>query len=134
MTTQAVTLQIPEPLYRELKQRAVQTNRTIEDETLEVLTAAVPHLPADLEEALSPLTLLDDESLLRAARSHLAADLAAELEELHQKQQREGLTAMEAQTVAIRVRQYERAMLVRAQASALMKARGHDVSTLIGAP
>jgi plasmid stability protein len=60
MTTQTVTLRLPEPLYRRLEARASQTHRTVEDELLDVLAAAVPvadDLPADLAEAISPISL-----------------------------------------------------------------------------
>ena len=133
MTAQPVTLNLPGALYDLLKRRAEQARRTVEAELLEVVVAAVPvadELPADLAEAVSPLALLDDESLWRAARSHLPVESAAQLESLHLKRQREGLTDAEAQTLAALVRQYERAMLVRAQAATLLKQRGHDVSGL----
>jgi plasmid stability protein len=134
MTTQTVTLKVPELLYRRLKARANQTQRTVEDEVLDVLAMAVPvadDLPPDLAEAISPLALLDDEALWRAARSQLPPPAAQQLEELHLKRQREGLIEAESQTLAALVRQYERAMLVRAQAAALLKQRGHDVSSLL---
>jgi plasmid stability protein len=134
MTLQTITLTVPDILYSSLKKRAEQANRTVEAELLDVLATAVPvaeELPADLEAALSPLALLDDESLWRAARSRLAPEAAADLESLHLKRQREGLTAAETETLAGLVRQYERAMLVRAQAAALLKQRGHDVSSLV---
>ena len=60
---------------------------------MEILLATVPvadQLPADLEEALSPLSVLGDEELWRAARSRLAPEESAELEGLHQKREREG--------------------------------------------
>jgi plasmid stability protein len=137
MTTHAVTLNVPTPLYDSLKRRAERANRPVEAEVLDVLSAAVPateQLPADLAAALAPLSLLDNESLWRAARSSLASEVAAQLEELHLKQQREGLTGAEAQTLAGLVKQYERAMLIRAQAAALLKQRGHDVSGLLERP
>jgi hypothetical protein len=90
-------------------------------------------LPADLTEAISPLALLDDAELWRAARSRLADETAAQLEDLHLKRQRDGLTPAEEQTLAGLVRQYERVMLVRAQAAALLKQRGHDVTELLAA-
>jgi len=133
MPVQTLALTVPEPLYDRLQQRARQANRTVEAELLDVLATAVPaadELPADLAEAVSPLALLDDEALWRAARSRLAAEAAAQLEDLHLKRQREGLTDAEAQTLAGLVRQYERALLVRAQAAALLHRRGHDVSEL----
>lgn len=134
MTVQPVTLNLPGPLYNRLKRLAEQTHRTVEAELLEVVATAVPiadELPADLVEAISPLALLDDEALWRAARSRLSTEVAARMEGLHLKRQREGLTEAEAQTLAGLVRQYERAMLVRAHAAALLKQRGHDVSGLI---
>lgn len=89
----------------------------------------VDELSVDLEDALAQLSLLDDEALWRAARTTFAADAARQLEELHLKRQRERLTEHEAQAAAALVQQYERAMLVRAQAAALLlKQRGHDVS------
>src|SRR5262245_40396267 len=137
MPTQPLTLQVPEPLYSRLKQRAEQTRRSVEAETLDVLAAAVPleaDLPADLAEAISALALLDDEALWRAARGHLAAEVAARLEELHGRRQREGLTEAESQQLACLVRQYERTMLVRAQAAALLHQRGHQVADLAAPP
>jgi plasmid stability protein len=136
MTIQTVTLNVPNVLYTRLQRRAEQANRTVEAEVLDVLATAVPvadELPADLAEALSPLALLDDESLWRAARSRLAAEAAEQLEGLHLKRQRESLTETDTETLSGLVRQYERALLVRSQAIALLHQRGHDVSQLLGA-
>ena len=131
MSLQSVTLGVPTGLYDQLKQRANQACRSIEQELLDVLAAAVPEqLPDDLAEAITPLSLLDDDALWRAARSRLPDDLAEQLERLHLKRQREGLTAAETQQAAALLRQYERAMLVRARAAALLKERRHDVSPL----
>lgn len=120
MALQTMTLHMPDALYDRFKQRAAHARRSVEEELLDVLAAAVPvtcELPAGIADALSPLALLallDDEALWRAARSHLAVESAVELEALHLKRQREGLTDSEAETAAALVRHYERAMLVRA--------------------
>jgi plasmid stability protein len=135
--TQSVTLRLPDALYQHLKRRAEQAQRAIEDELLDVVAAAVlvdDELPLELSEALSSLALLDDEALWRAARTRLPAEAAEELEGLHLKRQREGISALEAEQTAALLRQYERAMLVRAQAAALLKQRGHDVSVLLTSP
>ncbi|MBN1311542.1 MAG: hypothetical protein JXB30_08995 [Anaerolineae bacterium] len=134
MTGPAITLNLPEALYDWLKQRAEQTHRSIEDELLETVAAAIPlteELSDDLNEAISHLHLLDDQALWRAARSHLSAELATEMERLHLKRQREGLTENETQILSNRVHQYEQTMLIRAQAAALLKQRGHNVSGLV---
>jgi plasmid stability protein len=136
-TTQDITISLPNLLYQKLKARAEQTQRSVEAEALDALVAAVPavdELSADLEASLAQLALLDDEALWRAARTTFAADAARQLEDLHLKRQREGLTEREAQAAAALLQQYERAMLVRAQAVALLKQRGHDVSVLLQVP
>ncbi len=137
MPDQTVTLNLPPALYHTLKQRAEQHRRTVEAETLDVLAASLPaggSLPPDLEEALQPLALLDDEVLWRAARTGLAAEATGRMEELHLKRQREGLTESEGESLGQLVRQYERAMLVRAKAAALLRQRGHQVDELLQAP
>ena len=131
MAVYSVTLHLPSALYNRLKRRAEQVHRTVEAELLEVVATVVPtadELPDGLAETLSSLTLLDDEALWRAARTHLPAEASVQLEALHLKRQREGLTEAETQTGDDLVRQYERAMLVRAQAAVELKKRGYDPS------
>jgi hypothetical protein len=67
--------------------------------------------------------MLDDTELWRAAHTRLPSDVAARLEELHLKRQRVGLTEPEVREAAVLAQQYERSMLVRAQAAALLKQR-----------
>jgi len=134
MTMQTLTLQVPEVLFTRLKQRAEQANRTVEAEMLDLLATAVPgaeELPADLQQAVTSLGSLEDDALWRAAHSRLAVEMAAELEALHLKRQRERLIEAETLRLADLVRQYERTMLIRAQAAALLRQRGHDVSSLV---
>jgi hypothetical protein len=133
MAYQTVTLNISDALYRRLQQRAEQAHRTVEDEVLELVVSAIPiadELPADLLEALEPLPTFSDTALWRLARLRLPPDISAELEELHFKRQREGLSDGEAQRAAELVQQYDRTMLLRAEATLLLKQRGHDISEL----
>ena len=130
MPTQTLTLNIPEPLYDQLRERARETQRSVEEETVEVLVTSIPSdngLPAELSEAIESLKSFDDSALWKAARSQLPEDDSAELEALHIKRQREGLTEAESERAAALVRQYERHILVRAQAAVLLKERGHDI-------
>src|SRR5262245_380649 len=131
MSSKPLTLEIPEPIYRLLQDRAARSNRSIEVEALDALaTATTPpgELPADLTEVLTQLSFLSDGELWRVARNPLPSELAAEMEQFHHKQQREGLTEPEQAALAQLVRKYERTMLLRAQAAALLKERGNDVS------
>ncbi len=137
MAVQTVTLDLPAALYQQLKRRADATLRSVEDELLTVVATAVPasdELPQDLEEAISPLALLNDEALWRAARTKISPEAAEHLEELHTKRRHEGLTGAETHALTALMWQYDRAMLVRAQAAALLKQRGHDVTSLLASP
>src|SRR5208337_4504550 len=133
MSTQTLTLQLPDRLYARLQQRAQQSNRTLEAELLEVLSTAVPadeSLPHPLAEEVLRMDDLDDAALWQAARSRLSAEKSTQLELLHFKRQREGLSETEACTLSELVQQYERSMLIRARAAAILKLRGHDLSGL----
>ena len=137
MAIQSMNVKLPEQLYLSLRDRAKQSKRTVEAELIEVVAAALPlnnALPDDLAQAVATLDLLDDASLMRAAQSRLAAEISNETEQLHLKRQREGLTDPETQQLSVLVRQYERIMLIRARAVALLKQRKYDISTLIAKP
>jgi hypothetical protein len=60
-------------------------------------------------------------------------DGPAEIETLHLKRQREGLSASETEGLATRMKEYTRIMLVGARTAARLMLRGHDVSTLLAA-
>jgi len=135
VTVRAVTVDLPGPVYDRLARRAVKARRTVEAEIVEAITTSLPdepdELPADMAEAIAALHLLDDEALWRAARTRLAQEKAADLEDLHLKRQAEGLSASESETLASLMKEYTRVMLVRSRAAALLKQRGHDVSVLL---
>ena len=133
-TVEDVTIRLPKALYEQLKARAARRQRTVADEVLDVLTGATPateELPADLEHAIAQLVHIDDAALWQAARSRMPTEDAERLKELNLKRQRDGLNTAEQEESEALLRQYERAMLVRAQAAALLKQRGHDISSLL---
>jgi plasmid stability protein len=134
MAAQAVTVNLPTPLYERLARRATSTHRTVEAELVEAVATVLDEpgeLPTDMAEAISALHLLGDADLWRAARQSLDTERAAEIEELHQKRQREGLSASESEALATLMREYTRVMLVRARSAAVLTQRGHDVLSLL---
>jgi plasmid stability protein len=136
MATQTLTLHLPDGLYARLQQRAQQSHRSLEAELLDVLSHAIPGhdgLPHSLSVELAQLDTMNDAELSRAAKSRLAKKAAARLVALHVKRQREGLSESEAQVLAELVGQYERSMLFRARAAAILKERGHNLSGLAAA-
>jgi len=105
----------------------------VEAELVDLVATAMPEdedLQDEIKLELAGLEHLDDQTLWQAAGSRLAARVARRTERLHRKQQREGLTEAEIQDLGELMQQYERAMHIRAQATVLLKRRGHDVSKL----
>ena len=137
MAVQTLTVELPEGLFSQLRQRAAQANRTVEAELVDVLAGAIcrdQDLPAELETELAGLSGLDDPAMWKLARERLADETSLHLADLHSKRQLEGLTRDEAEKLTDLVRQYERVMLLRARAAELLKERGHDVSSLSRKP
>lgn len=136
MAGQSVTLHLPGELYERLRQQAEQAHRSVEDEVLDLVLSSLPGepLPADLAAAADQLVLLSDDDLWRAARSHLAAEDSARMEDLHLKRQRVGLTTGEEAELAELTHAYEHAVLLRARATQLLAERGCDISSLAPNP
>jgi plasmid stability protein len=133
MSTQTVTVNLPETLYEQVKQHARQTQRSIEDELIAMILAALPtidDLPADLANAVKQLAFLTEDELWQAARTTLPVNDAKRMQELVEKRQREGLTADENTEIEQLAYRYDQTMLVRAKAVALLKERGQDISSL----
>ncbi|HQF71159.1 MAG TPA: hypothetical protein PLH39_07775 [Promineifilum sp.] len=107
------------------------------------LPELVQQLPPDAQEVVRDLVELllarpkaeatpqSPRFLLQAARMRVPEDRAKRMQELVWKQQSEGLTAVEEDEAAQLQQFARRVMLVRADAAALLAARGHDVAGLI---
>ena len=135
MSTHAVTLRLPLPMYELFKSRAKRADRSMEVELLEAVATVAEDqesLAADLAEAVAGLKLLDDDDLWRAARTHLPSEHHDELEALNFKLQSEGLTETEQQRQEQLLTACDRVMLVRAHGAKLLKERGYDITELRG--
>ena len=132
--SQSITLEIPEALYEQLRLRASAANRTVEAEVVEVVSSVVPvagEIPPDLAYLLDRMRFLDDAGLQRTAKSRLSKKALSRLQSLNNKRQRDGLSEAETLTANELLRQYERAILFRAQALALLKERGFDLAPFL---
>lgn len=131
MAQQTVTVSLPLAIYDQLRRRAARGRRPIEDEAALTITAALGHddrLPGDLEAAIATLADLDDEALWRVSRGQPTVEDGLLLEALLDQRRRQGLSVAEEQLVAELVDRHDRVMLLRAEAVALLRARGCDVS------
>lgn len=137
MSAHAITIRLPETLYERFRRRAEWSHRSLETEILDAVACAASsagEFPPELIETLEALAGLDDTELWRLAGEAMSRDASQELEALHSKQRDEGLSRDEEATRAALLDEYERAMLIRAQAAKLLKDRGHDVSGILASP
>ena len=129
MSSHTLTLDVPDKIFARIRDRAREANRTVEAEAIGVLANAViptDELPPELAAAMTAVDTLDEIGLRRAAESRLTPEQGEELESLHFKQRREGLTTAEDQIRHDLMREYERSMLVRARSAALLHQRGKN--------
>jgi plasmid stability protein len=134
MTNQSVTISLPESIYQRIKERAERAQRSIEDEIAEVVVSAVPaedNLPPELAQVALALDFMSDKALWKSARSRVSVRDMTKIERLHFKRQSAGLTESEQRTLKTLMQEYERSVLVRAKATALLHRRGYDVSVLV---
>ena len=133
MSPQTLTVSVPAGLYSRLQQSADGSQRSVEEEILELLTSALADhtVPHDLAETVASLSSLDDTQLWQVARGQLTGDASRELETLHWKRQREGLLSDEQQRAEELERLFDRIVLLRSEAAALLKQRGHDTTPLV---
>jgi len=131
MTIQAITLNLPETVYEQIRRAAEKAQRPVNEVLVEAVTAVAPVIgiaPENLRTALAQMAYLNDAALWQAARATMTAEQRERLAVLHDKQQRERLTAEEQAEEQTLLALYRETLLVRAQAAVLLKQRGYDVS------
>jgi uncharacterized protein YnzC (UPF0291/DUF896 family) len=131
MNIHSVTLDLPEQVYQQIQKAAEKSHRPLNAVLVEAVAAVAPVVDiasADLQAALANMAYWNDAALWRAAQTTMASDQRARLEELHHKQQREGLTQQEQEEEKALQKLYRETLLVRAQAAVLLKLRNYDVA------
>lgn len=134
MRLQELTISLPEKIYQQMQKQSQETKRSVADEVTAVVAASIPEqtqLPLDLEEELAQLELFTDQELWRAAQVTAPDDQTARMQDLVEKQQLEGLTAVEKAEARLLSNYFNRVMLVRAKAAVLLQSRGYDIDQLI---
>lgn len=132
MTTQTVTLKLPEPLYRSARQVAEATRRPLEAILTDSIAHTLPPLddvsPAEAAE-LAKLAGLDDASLWREARATMKPVEQATMHELLDGQGASELASVEHARLQDLLDVYGRLMVRKAHAYLLLARRGYRVPT-----
>jgi len=131
MLTESVTLQLPVNLYKRIQTAARTTQRPMETFLLDAVTTALPllnDLPPALADDVSNLALLNDAALWREARRTWSASEQEQLDDLLYRKEAGDLDKKGQRALDHLLAEYDRLMLMRAQAALLLKQRGYDVT------
>jgi len=133
MDSQAITITLPPPIYSQVKQQSQLMRRSIAEELLAVVIdySQKDTLDKDIESALSQLDFLSVQELWQAAQMTVSQEQSDDMQQLLEKQQREGLTGVENQQAQLLSHFFNRVMLIRAKAASLLKKHGYNISSLI---
>jgi hypothetical protein len=128
--TPMVNVGMPIPLYNRLKRAAELTHRSVEDvlaATVNVALVTDASLPADLANELAAMMLFSDDALWSAAESSMSPAQQRRLEQLPAIADSRGLTAAEAAELDHLMEVYDRSVLRRAKALAILAQRGYQL-------
>jgi len=126
-----VTLQIPDPIYQRLINTANATGRSLEEVMLYALKVGSPpdwdNVPEEFKADLAALDRLEDEALWSIATARKASEEMVRYDELLERNQDRDLTQAEQLELMELRSQADLFMLRKAQATALLHWRGHQV-------
>jgi hypothetical protein len=129
-----VMIDVPDDIYQRLVERARRSNRSVRAEILDAIASADqgrPGLSPEIENELAAVATASDARLWELGRTRLSDEHIEEIEELRLKSGAGGLTPAEEDRLAWLVQETDRVMLLRAEAAAQLKQRGHDVEALL---
>jgi len=132
--TRPVTIDLPDPIYRQLQQTARKTKRRLEDVLLQTITGNLPpgteDAPANMQADLQALQWIDDNALWAVARSKISPEQQARQEYLLAQNQRGVLSPEERAELDRLGDMVDRLTLKKAYAYALLRWRGFPLPTL----
>lgn len=130
MTTQTITLELPESLYRSARRIAEVTKRPISEIVQESLTHTLPPLDdVEPDEAviLARMSTLDDIALWEEANKILSSEEQAELQTLLDRQNVSELSEAETARLQLLMGEYGRLLVRKSHAWLLLARRGYRV-------
>ena len=126
----AITLNLPDPVYLRAQNAALLLNRSVEEFLEATLKTALPVLedaPSNLAAELAALATFSDAELWHAARNPMPAQDETRLHDLLDTQSERALTADEARQLESLYHLAGRLTVIKAQAYALLHQRGFSV-------
>ncbi len=130
MSLRTVTMQVPENLYLRLQQTAQASQQSFETVLLRALQVGSPPTwetaPAEFQADLAALDRLDDAALWRIARTRTPPTQMDRYQALLDKNANQTLSASERDELTQLRTEFDRQMLRKVHAAALLQWRGHQ--------
>ena len=134
--TQAITVNLPDVLYKQLKRAAELSRQPPETIVVQSLAYSLPPLlddiPAEYQADVYPLLQMSDADLQQEAQSVFAPDHWAEYEALLNRKKIETLTAEEQTSLDALRREADVLTFRKGYAAVLLKRRGYRLPALRG--
>ena len=127
--TDLITLQVPEEISVRARQIAEIMAQPVEQvllDHLKTLSAPLPVLPPDARAELEALHQLSDDALWTIARAQMPEDVQTCAYALLEKNSRGAITDEEHTELEKLVERGDRLMLCKAEAAAILRARGYS--------
>ncbi len=134
MSFQTVTIQLPNMVYQRLTQHSRAVQRPVDEVAADLVTDALPEfgsVPTALKYELQQMEQFTDDELWQVARVDVPSSKTEEMQWLVEKRQAEGLTRQEHEQAFLLSQYFNRLMLIRAKAAAILKSRSVDVDSLL---
>ena len=128
-----LVIDLPPLAYAQLEAMATAQQRTVADVASDLILAELPIMPAlpdDVEQELAAFDRLSEDVLRLLANSTLSAQEQAELAQLNEEAQGDGLQPGEAERRERLLALYDRTLVRRAQAALVLRRRGQTQSPL----
>ena len=125
-----IAVHLPESLVQKLKRAADLTHRSVEEIAITSLEAALPsaqNLSPDIADELAAMHLFSDEALWAATAPSFSPTEEYRLNQLNAAAGERDLTPAEEAEQQSLIRAYQRSVLRRAKALALLAQRGHRI-------
>ena len=132
MTVGKIPINVPEPLYLRLQRISALANRSVEEILTSAVTVALPpspDLPPGVADELAEMMWLSDQALWDATTPTFTAEEQARLAELNDLEDTRPLHIAEQEEQAQLLAAYERSVLRRGQAFAILSRRGHQLQS-----
>lgn len=131
MSTETITVTLPESIFRRLQRTAELTFHSVDEIIAKMVNFTLkspPNLPADLADELAAMSLFTDDALWAAAESSLAPANERRLSQLIYASKERSLTTPESAELEHLLQLYDQAVLRRAHVLAILNERGHQIA------